>query len=475
MYPIRQNSYYPNKNFVKKKEDDESSQSASAENQTEEAQVSNDNNQFSSDQLATNPNSYSAGQKALDDSKKAQAIAKNALDANIKNSTVNIAQILKDFKNTAVAIGSPDDLTTEVNTYLSLVDSQAQKTEPNEKLIKSNLKNAATLLDDYITETLQRPSKVVENWIDALLLQKINYKYDDEQINTQFLVKFPDKIKLKDTDDTEDTDDTAVKDEQISSTTSGVNIPKDEELKTLFLQAKKYSYTDDSKKAMETFQSALTRASEVDDKETQSKVFYEIGKIYDKNDYLSQALTSYNQSLTTTSDTNIKTKAHFSMAQIYDDVSQFETAINHYMSSISYAGENENLTAQSNSLTKIGNICTDKYDRQAFDFYSEATTIADETDSSKTKGYVASNLGNAYDKFNEPQNALKAYSNAVQNYQDTNSPEKVATNYQKAADVMIGYNNPDKAKSLLQKALKSAQQTDDIQLMSDIYTKLNSL
>ena len=52
---------------------------------------------------------------------------------------------------------------------------------------------------------------------------------------------------------------------------------------------------------------------------------------------------------------------------------------------------------------------------------------------------------------------------------------KIATNYQKAADVMIGYNNPDKAKSLLQKALKSAQQTDDIQLMSDIYTKLNSL
>ena len=462
-YPIRQNSYYPNRSFVKKKEDEESSKSSSAENQQEETQVNNQQNQ------------YSSSQKALNDSKEAQSVAKSALEANIKNSTVNIAQILKDFRSTAAAIGTPDDLNEEVNTYLALVETQVKKADPNTRLVKSNLKNASTILDNYITETLQRPSKVVENWIDALLLQQINFSFDDGQVNQQFLVKFPDKIKKAESEERNELGETEENTEKVVSIKAPVNIPQDGELKSLFLQAKRYSYANDSKKAMETFQAALNRATEIKDTDTQSKILFEIGKIYDKNDYLSQALTSYNQSLTTTEDTNIKTKAHFSMAQIYDDVSQFETAINHYMSSIAYAGEAENLTAQSNSLTKIGNIYTDKYDREAFDFYTEAKTIAQETDDSKTKGYVSSNIGNAYNKFNEPQNSLKAYSEAIQEYKDTDSPLKVATNYQKAAEVMVDYNNPEKAKSLLQKALKSAQKTDDIQLMADIYAQLNAL
>ena len=49
------------------------------------------------------------------------------------------------------------------------------------------------------------------------------------------------------------------------------------------------------------------------------------------------------------------------MAQIYDDVNQIEPALDHYFNSISYAGEAENLAAQSTSLTKMGNIFTDMY------------------------------------------------------------------------------------------------------------------
>ena len=84
-----------------------------------------------------------------------------------RSTVINIAQILKDFKNTAAAIGTPDDLKEEVNGYLTLIEAQVKKDNPNTKLVKSNLKNASTILDNYISKTLNKESKVVENWVDA--------------------------------------------------------------------------------------------------------------------------------------------------------------------------------------------------------------------------------------------------------------------------------------------------------------------
>lgn len=464
---IRPKPYLVNnyKGFAKEKEDDESSQSSHASPSYEEQNQINQN-------LPKAPKSI---QQQLIESKESQKVAIASRDANLKNATVNIAQILKDFRGTVSAIGSSPELADEVNIYLELVEKQVQKNNPDVKLIKSNLKNASSLLDNYISETLQRPSKVVENWIDALFLQQINYKFNEEEVNPNFLVKFPNQKKEeRDEDDSSKEDNSDENDENNEDTKlKEIIIPQDEKLKSLFIKAKKYTYANDSKKAMETFKEALDRAIEVQDNETESKILYEIGKIYDKNDYLAQALTSYNKSLNTTKDLNVKTKAHYSMAQIYDDVAQFEPAISHYMSSISYAGENENLIAQSKSLTKIGNIYSDEYKKEAFDFLLEANLIAAETNHSKTKGFVSSNIANAYNRFNEPHNALKFYSDAVKEYQEAEDSHKIAINYKRAAELMQDYNNAQKAKILFKKALIKARQTDDVQLMAEIHEALN--
>lgn len=464
MSVVRQRPYLIN-NYrgLKKKEDNESSQSSYTSPIQEEPQH------------AVNPNGNNKSiQQQLMESKATQQQAVASRDANLKNATVNIAQIIKDFKNTAKAIGASPELTEEVNVYLSLIEKNVQKESPDTRLIRSNFKNASTLLDNYISETLQRPSKVVENWIDALFLQQINYKFNENEVNPNFLVKFPGQ-KKEDEENSSGENDEEEKEEEPEKQSRVIDVPKDEKLKSLFIQAKKYSYANNSKRAMELFREALDRAVEIEDKNTESKILYEIGKIYDKNDYLAQALTSYNKSLQVTQDLSIKTKAHYSMAQIYDDVAQFEPAINHYMSSISYAGEDENLIAQSTSLTKIGNIYSDKYKNEAFDFLLEAELIAAQTDNSKVKGYVSSNIANTYDKFNKPHEALKYYSGAVKEYENAKSTVKVAINYKKAAEVMQDYNNPQKAKSLFKKALAKARQTDDVQLMKEIHEVLSML
>lgn len=479
-----------NRTLVKKKQDEDASKSAAQEAQREEQANQNarskglqyiENNQDgftrTTSQVQAQPWQKELYQNAQ--TQQTQAVTPQALSG--RSSSINIAQILKDFKNTAVAIGTPDELNEEVDSYLQLIQKQVSKENPNVKRIKTDLKNASSILDEYISKTLNKDSKVVENWVDALFLQDIDFKYNEDDINPQFLVKFPegstDKAQKTETpQQTEKVESVQAEDipTQIETKTN-VFVPQDSELKSLFLQSKKLAFAKEPKKAIENFQKALTRADEVGDTETKSKIFFEIGKIYDDYDYAAQALKSYHKSLEGTTDNNIKTKAHYSMAQIYDDVNQIEPALDHYFVSVAYGGESDNLAAQSTSLTRMGNIFSDMYEDDAIEYLTTARDLADTTDNSKVKGFVASSLGRAYERFGEPQKALKSYSSAVKNYTDADSPLKTAQNYISAADIMIDFNSTNKARGLLNKAQKYATEANDETLLNEINHRLAEL
>ena len=479
------------RSLVKKKQDEEASKSAAQTEREEQAQNQNARSRGLNyveqqspkyqeikpeqwQQMYTNPQA-----RASQHSETAQA-AVLPKPQQLRSSNINIAQILKDFKNTAVAIGTPSDLNEEVEGYLSLIETQVKKDNPNVKLIKSNLMNASSLLDNYISQTLNKESKVVENWVDALFLQQVDFKYNEEDINPQFLVKFPEGSTDKKAEEVPPEETFAaqavqeesvqeVQEETVPQTV--VKIPQDKELKSLFIQSKKLAYAKESKKAIETFQ----KADEVGDIETKSKIYYEIGQIYDNTDNLPQALKSYDLSIKTTSDNNVKTKAHYSMAQIYDDANKIEPALDHYFVSVAYGGESDNLAAQSTSLTRIGNIFSDMYEQNAFEFFGAANDLAAETDNSRVKGFVASSTGRAYEKFGEPQQALKSYSQAVKNYSDADSPAKAAQNYISAAEIMIDFDSYEKARGLLNKAQKFAQKANDESLISEISERLREI
>ena len=417
-----------------------------------------------------------------------QPVSTEAPEYKTRSSSINIAQILKDFKNTSIAIGTPEDLSVEINNRISLIKAEVSKENPDTGLVKSDLMNASRRLDRYISQTLNKDSKVVENWVSALFLQDIDFSYNENNINPQFLVKYPEgsteQAKKAETTPENVTEmevssgvvkpENEEAQEQIQQQTK-VYVPQDKELKSLFLQSKRLAYANEPQKAIENFQKALERAEEVGDTETGAKIYYEVGKIYDDHDYYAQALKSYNKSLEQTTDNNVRTKAHYSMAQIYDDVNQIKPALDHYYSSVAYGGESENLAAQSTSLTKMGNIYTDMYEQDALDYLTVADDLAAETDNNKVKGYVSSSLAKAYDKFGEPQEALKSYSKAVKHYSDANSPLKAAQSYMDAAEIMLDYNCTNKARGLLQKARTSAVQASNQELVSKIDEKLSRL
>ena len=117
--------------------------------------------------------------------------AKVAID--YTKNTINISQIVTDFKSTVLAINAPDDISQEVNSYLSLVEKESHKQNPSREIIVSNLKNASKISDEYIAKSLNKPSRVVEGWIDALFMQKIELKADPTHINPDFQLDIPDK------------------------------------------------------------------------------------------------------------------------------------------------------------------------------------------------------------------------------------------------------------------------------------------
>ncbi len=429
---------------------------------------------------------------------------------NARNNKVNIAQILKDFRNTIKAIATPAEIEENVNRYLQIVEDQVRNPNPQVNLVQSNLKIAASLLDKYISETLNKESKVVQNWLDALFLQKINYQFNSEEVNPNFLVKFPDQspktteekqVKVEDAsqevNSNENLQESIVEDsnvieveeyipqnleeefseaEKIISHKPNITIiPQDTRLKSLFVEAKKQAFSNNPQKAMAIFKEAFNRAGELKDTETQSRICLEIGKIYDDNDFVVQALNSYNKSLQYTTDTNVKSRAHYSMAQIYDDVNQVEPALDHYLTSISYAGKSDDLIGQSDSLTRVANIFTDKYNEEAFEYYDVARKLVEQTADSNMKGYVLSNTADACVQFRKNDKALKYYAEAVKNYEKTSAVEEIALNYKSAAELMIQFNSPNKAKSLLKKAMVNAVKTKNEDLIAEINMLLASV
>lgn len=453
------------------------------------------------DQHQVNPMQYQAAQAGY------QPIGQTPVQPQQpqRSNKVNIAQIIKDFRNTIKAIATPADIEEQVNHYLQIVEQQVREPHPQVNLIQSNLKIAASMLDKYISETLNKDSKVVQNWLDALFLQRINYSYDEAEVNPNFLVKFPESREEKKPAPPQQTEQAPAPEPEpvvqeaheeiieiepeelnfeeefiqakqtISKKPNITIIPQDTKLKSLFVEAKKQAFSNNPQRAMQMFKEAFARASELNDNETQSRICLEIGKIYDDNDHFVQALNSYNKSLQYTTDVNVKSRAHFSMAQIYDDVNEVGPALNHYMTSISYAGKSDDLIGQSDSLTRMANIFTDKYDENAFDYYDVARKLIEQTTDNSMKGYVLSNTADACVQFKKKDKALKYYAEAVKNYELSNSPEEIAQNYKAAAELMISFNSPNKAKSLLKKALVNAVKTKNEDLIAEVNAMLASV
>ena len=398
---------------------------------------------------------------------------------------VNIAQILIDFKNTVEAIGTPDEIADEINGYFNLIERQAHSKEPNEKLIKSNLKNASIILDKYISDSLAKPSKVVENWIDTLFLQRVDYSYDEAKINPDFQLKFPERKKEEENQHPEiegELKEPAVNDnsaknvERSEPKLGGDYMPKDEILRRIFVQAKKYAMINETQKALTSFQKALTRAVALNDEQTQSMIYFEAARVFDKKNLCVPALKNYLRATKKSKDYNIKTKAHYNMAKIYEDFVKEKPAVEHYFVAVSYAGETENFAAQSASLVNIAGIHAEKArKKEVYSYVDLAVDMVKETKNPKLMGGIYAKSAKNYEILGESKEALSYYKESTKQYKKTNSPQKLARNFEHAAELMKELGCFRKAINLYQKAYEEYSTINDENSMKYVFEQIAQL
>ena len=409
------------------------------------------------------PNTFPNGQKSAVDYSKGE---------------INIAQILIDFKNTTNAIGAKKDVMEEVFTYLALIEHQAKKENPDVFIIKSNLKNAAKILDVYITETLKKQSNVVESWIDALFLQKINFKFEEPP--QEELEKAAAQAQPTEEQKTEQKQETSSEPEKKAEiiNKNGVYIPQDKELKKMFICSKKFASIDNINKALELFNSTLQYAKQVGDVQTQALVHFETGRIFDKSNDVVGALDNYQQAAVLSKDNNIKARAHISMAQIYDDYVKFEPAVDHYCAAVSFAGEADNLNLQTKALADLADIHSERYDKKnSFMFMDLADSVSRETKNKKFIGSTLSRCAKISTRLDESAKALSYYRESTRYYEQANAVENEIKNYQAAAQIMVKLGNKTKAKALLTRAYSKLSKIDSnaSELTSDLNSQILAL
>ncbi|MBQ2984020.1 MAG: tetratricopeptide repeat protein [Candidatus Gastranaerophilales bacterium] len=399
---------------------------------------------------------------------------------------INISQVLTDFRSTILAINAPKDVQDEVKVYLDLVERESKKETPSRDIITANLKIASKISDSFIARTLNKPSNVVEGWIDALFLQKINLKADPKEINPDFLLEFPQKAQERineqkatvieaETIQEEKQPIAQEEPEEIESTieisqntSSEVKIEPikqqgafspnneiDKKAKELFTQAKNQPQNNEGdSNAVNLLNEALglLEQDENGNENIKAALHMERGKIFDNYDYVDYALRDYWEA-TKAKDLNLKANAFYKTGQIYDEFSEFTPALDNYISSVAYCGEADNKTAQSKVLSKIASLYTKQYDiERASDYSDLAEQSALDTSNNELIASIYSTNAQNYQYLGENKKAIDNYKNALSIFHKEESYEQMAYNYEQASIVMRKLGNNAKADSLLLKA-----------------------
>ena len=386
---------------------------------------------------------------------------KTAID--YTQSKINISQVIKDFKNTTEAIGSPDDVRETVYTYVSLVQKEAEKENPNRKIIQSNLKNASQVLDEYITETLKKPSKVVEGWIDSLFLQNVDYKYDESIINPDYLVNFPKNNK---------TQSQETSPQQTTKQIKPQSSPKNPFFDTLVSAKKEKNPAE----ALNIYSSVIDEATSQNDTLAASVAYFESGKLYDSFNSYEKAIDNYQQAINISDNDGLKAQAYMKIAMLQHDSSNLKDAGENYFSSIAYFGEVENPKAQAVLLSQTGKLASEEFDKKnAEDFFYVANSLAQELDDDGLKGKINQKAGEAFSYLNEPQKALGYYRDSAASYDEIQNNLELAKDYQAAAKLMYELGNSAKARTLLNKAFKASIKADNFDLTQNIQAQIVAL
>jgi len=418
--------------------------------------------------------------KNKDENSGSQKEFKSSMD--YSSGRVNITQIIADFRNTLIAVAAPKDVEQEVADYLELAELQSQKQKPSETVIKSDLKNAAYILDDYISRTLNRNSKVVLNWVDTLLLQKVDYKAPAKEtatVETKKVETNPLTIPVK-------TVDAPIVENPLIPEESTVQKPKspaekliDIRLANISKKIENFIEEEDYENALISCEKGLKTAQKSARNDVAANLYMDMAFICDEMQNPAKALENYNnaaEAFKNLNDTENEAKAHYNMATIYDDAGKIYPALDHYFYALSLDGELENIKGQSLSLNNIGNVYStmEEY-KTALDFYKQAYALAGEISDNEGRGTILSNVAAVFRDTGNDVKALEYYKNSIKFDKIAENIEGYAKSLEQAGDILAKNGETAKAARLYQNSINAGKSVGDNDWVERIEYKLERM
>lgn len=358
--------------------------------------------------------------------------------------------VIHDFKSTMTALGADEKTRSEVAAYLNVVRLQAAKEQPEVPFIKHTLRTAANSLDQFIGGALGQPSHVVKEWVDALLLQDIDYHADLPPESVQ-------AVEPSSADALADNASTLeLSEESTSGHESAVSTSTKAQLKTLIEAAKTAQKSGQPIDAAQQLEDALALLENQNKPAWEGKIWQLKGRFSDQNGQWEEAVSAFEQAASKFEVANLPQKranALHAAGSILEDHGQLESAKTYYQQVVSLDTQFGDAKAQLRSLNDLGSLYLRQGDaNQATQTLQQAAQILQSNPMpAQVHSDILSNLASA-------QRQAKAYPDAIQNYQQSLKAAKNAkdrTRYtstlQQLASVFVEANQPDQAMKALQR------------------------
>jgi len=313
---------------------------------------------------------------------------------NTAGATIPIQSVLSDFNSTMSALGVDNNTNAEVTAYLNIVKLQASLDRPDIPFVKQALKVSANTMDRYITQALGQPSSVVRDWVDALLLQPINFKQGQ---STQSDVTLATQARVQ-----------------------TIKTPEEarRQVSDWVRQSKSLAQEGKLTDAKALVRQSLTQMDGSAQPVIQGRLHALLGRYEAQDGNKEAALRQYQRAYDRFEETPDDTDANerqarilSSMGKLYDELGQLDPAQTHYEALLRHPGYAPTPEAASQTYNDLGSIYLRQAEPQkAIDTFQLAYQQARSTGESNTAlPDILSNLGAAHHEARQYQQSAQAY------------------------------------------------------------------
>lgn len=364
--------------------------------------------------------------------------------------------VIHDFKSTMNALGADEKTRSEVAAYLNVVRLQAAKEQPEVPFIKHTLRTAANSLDQFIGNALGQPSKVVKEWVDALLLQDIDYHADLP----------PDVLSPTTEPQTGSTDPSQAESQPDTAAVppeSTIATATKSQLKSLIEDAKACQKNGQSAEASQKLQDALALLADQNKPAWEGKVWQLRGRFYDQNGQWEEATAAFEQAASKFEVANLPQKqanALHALGSILDEHGQLEKAKDYYQQVVHLDAQFGDVKAQLRSLNDLGSLYLRQgHTGQAIETLQQAAQLLQTNPvPPQVQSDILSNLASAQRQAKTYPGAIQSYQQALKTAKEAKDQFRYTNNLQQLASLYVEANQPDQAMKALQR-LKSLGQS----------------